>query len=153
MPNAPTGAVISRAIHPAAVALIKEAEGCKLKAYLCPAGVLTIGYGHTAGVTKGQSITATQAEAYLTADLAEAATQVDRLVKVPLTETQRGALASFVFNLGAGSLQRSTLLVKLNAGDHQGAADQFRVWINVNGKPSSGLIKRRAAEAELFRSA
>ena len=138
----------------AAVDLVKHFEGQYLDAYLCPAGVPTIGYGHTAGVKMGQSITPEQADAYLAADLAEAAGRVDALVKVALNDDQRGALSSFVFNLGAGSLQSSTLLKLLNAGDYAGAAGQFSRWVNatVNGKPTklAGLVARRAAEAALF---
>ncbi|MBP2295927.1 lysozyme [Azospirillum rugosum] len=137
-----------------AVNLVKHFEGLYLNAYLCPAGVPTIGYGHTAGVKMGQTITATDADAFLQADLTAAAAQVDKLVKVPLNPQQRGALASFVFNLGAGSLQSSTLLVLLNKGDYAGAAGQFGRWVyaTVNGVKTQlpGLVKRRAAEAELF---
>lgn len=140
-----------------AVNLVKHFEGLYLTAYKCPAGVWTIGYGHTAGVTEGQTITADQANAFLQADLTAAAAQVDRLVKVPLKPQQRGALASFVFNLGAGSLQSSTLLRLLNQGDYAGASGQFGRWVyaTVNGVKTQlpGLVKRRAAEAELFQGA
>lgn len=138
-----------------AVSLVRHFEGLYLRAYLCPAGVPTIGYGHTKGVKMGQTITAEQADAFLAADLAEAAEAVDRLVKVHLTEPQRGALASFVFNLGASNLRSSTLLKLLNRGDFEGAANQFGVWIKatVGGKKKTlaGLVARRAAEEALFR--
>ncbi|NUB05801.1 lysozyme [Azospirillum sp. Vi22] len=150
----PAGAATPREIHPDALALVRHFEGLYLKAYLCPAGVPTIGYGHTAGVRMGQTITSLQAEVYLRADMAEAAAAVDQLVKVPLTDQQRGALASFVFNLGAGSLQSSTLLRLLNQGDYAGAAGQFGRWVfaTVKGKKQvlDGLVKRRAAERALF---
>ncbi len=137
-----------------AVNLVKHFEGLYLNAYLCPAGVPTIGYGHTAGVKMGQTITAAQADDFLKADLTAAAAQVDKVVKVPLTPDQRGALASFVFNLGAGSLQSSTLLRLLNQSDYEGAAGQFGRWVyaTVNGVKTQlpGLVKRRAAESELF---
>ena len=140
-----------------AVNLVKHFEGLYLTAYKCPAGVWTIGYGHTAGVKEGQTITADQADAFLQADLTAAAAQVDKLVKVPLTPQQRGALASFVFNLGSGSLQSSTLLRLLNQGDYAGAAGQFGRWVyaTVNGVKTQlpGLVKRRAAEEELFEGA
>lgn len=140
----------------AAVDLVKHFEGLYLTAYLCPAGVPTIGYGHTAGVTMGETITAEQADAFLAADLTEAAGHVDALVTVALNDDQRGALSSFVFNLGAGSLQSSTLLRLLNAGDYAGADGQFGRWVyaTVNGKPTKlpGLVARRAAEAALFQS-
>ncbi|OYD80931.1 lysozyme [Azospirillum brasilense] len=141
-------------IHPDALALVRHFEGLYLEAYLCPAGAPTIGYGHTAGVRMGQTITSLQAEVYLRADMADAASHVDKLVKVPLTDRQRGALASFVFNLGAGALQTSTLLRLLNQRDYDGAAAEFPKWIyaTVNGvkKQLDGLKKRRAAEAKLF---
>ncbi|QCN95674.1 lysozyme [Azospirillum argentinense] len=139
-----------------AVNLVKHFEGLYLNAYLCPAGVPTIGYGHTAGVELGQSITSAQADNFLQSDLTAAAAQVDKLVTVALNPDQRGALASFVFNLGAGSLQCSTLLRLLNQGDYEGAAGQFGRWVyaTVNGVKTQlpGLVKRRAAEADLFES-
>ncbi len=138
----------------AAIDLVKHFEGLYLTAYRCPAGVPTIGYGHTAGVAMGETITAAQAEAFLSADLTAAAAQVDRLVTVALNPDQRGALASFVFNLGAGSLASSTLLKLLNAGDYAGAAGQFGRWVyaTVNGVKTQlpGLVARRAAELALF---
>ncbi|TWA90683.1 GH24 family phage-related lysozyme (muramidase) [Azospirillum brasilense] len=151
----PSGAAIPRDIHPDALALVRHFEGLYLKAYLCPAGVPTIGYGHTAGVRMGQTIDGLQAEVFLRADLADAAAAVDRLVKVPITANQRGALASFVMNLGAGSLQQSTLLRLLNQGDYAGAAAEFPKWVyaTVCGVKTRlpGLVKRRAAEEGLFR--
>ena len=147
---------MTKPVCQAAIDLVKHFEGLYLNAYLCPAGVPTIGYGHTEGVKMGQTITAQQAEDFLAGDLAGAAADVDRLVTVALNDDQRGALASFVFNLGAGSLQSSTLLKLLNAGDYAGAAGQFGRWVyaTVNGKPTKlpGLVARRAAEAALFQS-
>lgn len=139
----------------AAIDLVKHFEGLSLDAYLCPAGIPTIGYGHTAGVALGQSITAERAETLLSGDLAAAAAVVDALMTVPLTGGQRGALASFVFNLGRANFQSSTLLKRLDMGDHEGAAGEFGRWIyaTVNGKKTRlpGLVKRREAEALLFR--
>lgn len=138
----------------AAVDLVKHFEGLYLNAYRCPAGVATIGYGHTAGVQMGQTITQAQADEFLQQDLTSAAASVDRLVTVPLNDDQRGALASFVFNLGAGSLSSSTLLKKLNAKDYEGAAAEFGKWVycTVGGvkKQLPGLVARRAAESALF---
>lgn len=142
-------------VCPAALAIVKEAEGLYLTAYRCPAGVPSVGWGHTRGVKMGQTITRAQAEAFLAEDMAEAAAAVDRLVKVPITDNQRGALASFVMNLGAGNLQASTLLRLLNAkASKESVADQFGRWVyaTVNGVKTElpGLVKRRAAERELF---
>lgn len=134
--------------------IIKKWEGLRLKAYLCPAGVPTIGYGHTYNVKMGQTISVAQAELFLDHDYQDAEEQVLSLVKVPLTENQLGALTSFVFNLGAGNLSRSTLLRKLNQGDYRGAAEQFGAWnkARVNGVMVAldGLTKRRADEKNLF---
>jgi lysozyme len=128
---------MTKPVTQSAIDLVRHFEGLYLKAYLCPAGVPTIGYGHTDGVHLGQTITPAQADAFLAADLSEAAAHVDALAKVLLTDDQRGALASFVFNLGPGSLATSTLLKMLNVGD-AGAAAQFGRWVNatVNGKPT-----------------
>ncbi|CAO3439729.1 lysozyme [Azospirillum argentinense] len=154
MPNVPSGAAMPREIHPDALALVRHFEGLYLSTYLCPAGVPTIGYGHTAGVRMGQTIDGLQAEVFLRADMADAAAAVDRLVKVPLTDRQRGALASFVFNLGAGTLRDSTLLRLLNQRDYEGAAGQFGRWVfaTVDGVKTRlpGLVKRRAAESLMF---
>lgn len=134
--------------------IIKKWEGLRLKAYLCPAGVPTIGYGHTYNVKMGQTISVSQAELFLDHDYQDAEEQVLSLVKVPLTENQLGALTSFVFNLGAGNLRISTLLRKLNLGDYRGAAEQFGAWnkARVNGVLTvlDGLTKRRADEKNLF---
>ncbi|MBP2312182.1 glycoside hydrolase family protein [Azospirillum soli] len=141
---------MTKPVCQAAIDLVKHFEGLYLNAYLCPAGVPTIGYGHTEGVKMGQTITAQQAEDFLAGDLAGAAADVDRLVTVALNDDQRGALSSFVFNLGAGNLASSTLLRKLNAGDYAGAAAEFGKWVNAGGRKLDGLVKRRAAEADLF---
>lgn len=130
--------------------IIKKWEGLRLKAYLCPAGVPTIGYGHTYNVKMGQTISVAQAELFLDHDYQDAEEQVLSLVKVPLTENQLGALTSFVFNLGAGNLSRSTLLRKLNQGDYTSAAEEFNKWVFAGGKKLNGLVKRRAEERELF---
>ncbi|WP_448191968.1 glycoside hydrolase family protein [Azospirillum sp. sgz301742] len=139
-----------------AIDLVKYFEGQRLTAYKCPAGVPTIGYGHTEGVSMGETITAAQAVQFLTDDLTDAAASVDKLVKVSINPQQRGALASFVFNLGSGSLASSTLLRLLNAGNFDGAAGEFGKWVNatVGGVKTAlpGLVARRAAEASLFQT-
>ena len=98
----------------------------------------------------GQTISVSQAELFLDHDYQDAEEQVLSLVKVPLTENQLGALTSFVFNLGAGNLSRSTLLRKLNQGDYTSAAEEFNKWVFAGGKKLNGLVKRRAEERELF---
>lgn len=130
--------------------IVKKYEGLVLKAYLCPAGIPTIGYGHTKGVSLGMTCTKEQADEWLENDFFMAKNDVKAVVKVPLTDNQLGALASFVFNLGVRKLIQSTLLKKLNAGDYQGAAQEFDKWVFAAGKKLNGLIARRAAEKKLF---
>lgn len=140
-----------------AVALVKQWEGFRAKPYRCPAGVPTIGYGSTfyadgRRVTMDDPpITEEAASALLYAVMTRFAADVDRLVKVPLTAGQRGALISFTFNLGAGALSQSTLLRKLNAGDYEGAANEFQRWNRAGSSILEGLTRRRAAEAAMFR--
>lgn len=132
--------------------LLKSFEGCRLKAYKCPAGIWTIGYGHTAGVTEGQAITFSQAEELLKQDLKRYETSVNSLVKVALSQGQFDALVSFTYNLGANALKTSTLLKKLNSGDYNGAAEEFERWVYAGGKKLAGLERRRKAEKTLFLS-
>jgi lysozyme len=133
-------------------------EGVRLKAYPDPATggePWTIGVGHTSAagpptVTKGMTITAEECDEILSRDLAMFERAVEGAVKVPLNQNQFDALVSFTFNVGAGNLQKSTLLRKLNARDYRGAADQFAVWNKAAGKVMAGLTKRRADERALF---
>ena len=130
--------------------LIKQFEGCKLKAYLCPAGVWTIGYGHTATAKQGMTITQAKAVELLKSDLARFEASVNAYVKVPINQNQFDALVSFSFNVGSGALKSSTLLRKLNARDYNGAAEEFKRWNKAGGKVLAGLVKRREAERALF---
>jgi lysozyme len=132
--------------------IVRKFEGCKLTAYLCPAGIPTIGYGHTHNVKLGDTCTQQQADEWLEDDFFYATSDVKAVVKVPLTDNQLDALASFVFNLGVRKLIRSTLLKKLNAKDYTGAANEFDKWVFAAGKKLNGLIARRAAEKALFLS-
>ena len=141
---------MARLINSAGLALIKEYEGYEGHAYLDTGGVPTIGYGHTRGVTMGQTCTPEQAEVWLEADLESAEKDVQRLVKVPLTDNQYAALVSFTFNLGGHQLSKSTLLRRLNEGDYAAAGEQFKFWVFDNGKKLKGLVRRRAAEAALW---
>lgn len=147
---------MSRTINKRGLTLVKQFEGFYSEAYLCPAGVWTIGYGHTRGVRQGQTITAEMAEAMLAQDMADAAEAVERLISVPLTDNQFSALASFAFNVGAGNLQESTLRRKLNAGDYGDVPVELNRWVKatdpVSGEKRTlrGLVRRRAAEGELW---
>lgn len=135
----------------AGVNLIKRFEGDRLTAYLCPAGKLTIGYGHTGpDVTPGKKITAEQANSLLIADIDRFAKGVRALVKKSITDNQFSACVSFAYNVGIYAFSKSTLLRLLNAGDIQGAANEFPKWNKANGKPLPGLTARRAAERALF---
>lgn len=132
------------------IALIQHFEGLRLKAYLCPGNVWTIGYGHTQGVRQGDRITPAEANRLLRMDLDEYEEDVNYMVNAPLNQQQFDALVSFTFNLGGGNLKRSTLLIKLNALDYDGAADEFPRWKKSGGRILPGLITRRAAERALF---
>ena len=132
------------------IELIKQFEGCRLKAYKCPAGIWTIGYGHTSGVKEGQTITRAEAEQLLKEDLARFERVINNIVKIEINQNQFDALVSFSYNLGVGALNNSTLLRLLNKGDYNGAAEQFNRWVYAGGKKLTGLVKRRTAEKELF---
>lgn len=130
--------------------LIKRFEGIRLVAYDDGVGVWTIGVGHTKGVKRGDVITMEQADQFLSEDLAEAEAAVNRCVKVPLEQCQFDALASWTFNLGAGSLSGSTMLKRLNEGDKDSAADEMLKWTRAGGRVLQGLVKRRIAERIMF---
>jgi lysozyme len=133
-----------------AVDLVQASEGLRLTAYRDSGGKLTIGYGHTAGVQDGQTITQADAEQLLDEDLDAAGNTVSRLVSVPLTQGQFDALVSFCFNMGSGRLAGSTLLHLLNQGDYGAAGAQLHYWIMAGGVALPGLITRRAAELALW---
>ena len=127
--------------------LIKQFEGLRLEAYRCPAGVWTIGYGHTAGVRQGMKITEAEAERLLAEDLKP----VLEALPEGLSDNRRAALASFVFNVGVGAFSGSTLrrMIVENA-DNPRIADEFARWRYGGGKVIPGLVARRRAEAELY---
>ena len=142
----------NKRIGQAGLALIKQYEGCRLAAYRCAAGVWTIGYGHTAGIHSGMTITQAQADAYLRQDIAKFEGYVNNPAYVPITEqlnqNQFDALVSFAFNLGAGNLR------KLCKG--RTAAQIARAMPSYNkaaGKVLAGLTRRRKAEQALFNKA
>ena len=133
-----------------AIPIIKEFEGCRLKAYRCPAGIFTIGWGHTDGVIEGDEITQEQANSLLSRDVDMFATGIRRLLSVDVSVNQLAALTSLAFNIGLGNLRHSTLLKLLNAGDFEGAANQFLRWNKAGNKVLPGLVRRREAEKQLF---
>lgn len=151
---------MARKISPTGAALIKAFEGCHkrdgnvFKPYVCPGGVLTIGWGHTnhhgRKFDKTTRWTQQECDEAFDEDMADFAKRVSALVKVPLKQHQFDALVSFAYNVGIGNLRSSTLLRKLNAGDYDGAALEFHRWNRSKGKVLAGLVRRRAAEALLF---
>lgn len=147
----------TRIVNSETLELVKRAEGFRAKAYLCPAGKPTIGYGHTKDVTEqdvknGRTITENEAALLLRADLAQAEGAVQRLVRAPLTDGQFGALVDFIFNCGEGAFEGATLLKLVNAGNFALVPAELDKWHHVNGKDFVGLMARRAAEALLWAS-
>jgi lysozyme len=136
--------------------LIKKHEGLKLSAYLCPAKVPTIGYGNTfyengTRVKMGDKITRDRAEKLLQHIVEAFSVQVDRLVTAKINDNQRSALVSFAYNLGIGSLQKSTLLKKVNANPNDPAIRiEFMKWTKARGVVLRGLVIRRQDEANLY---
>ena len=142
-----------RAINKAGLELVKSFEGCKLTAYLCPAKVWTVGYGSTGShVSPGMVITKDQAEELLRSDLRRFEDYVAKEC-APATDNQFSALVSFCFNVGEGALKSSTLRRLHLEGNHDAAAGQFARWNKGGGKVLPGLVRRREAEAALYRKA
>lgn len=138
------------------IELIKTFEGCKLKAYKCPANVWTIGYGNTyyedkSRVKEGDVITLERAKALLEMILHDFELGVDNNTVDTITQNQFDALVDFAYNCGTGNLKSSTLLRKVNANPNDATIkDEFLKWIRANGKTMQGLINRRKAETELY---
>jgi len=131
--------------------LIKHAEGFSGKSYRCPAGKRTIGYGHL--IKEGESyksLTRENAEQLLKKDVNIAEDAINRYVKVPLTQSQYDALCSFVYNVGEGNFEESTLLRKLNSEDYKSASREFGKWVYADKKKSKGLESRRKREKFFF---
>ena len=138
--------------------LIKTFEGFRSEPYFCSAMVATIGYGSTwsfdgSRVTLSHPrINETEAKELLLREIRNSEKAVDRLIKVKLNENEFSALCSFVYNLGSGNLQSSTLRAKLNRDDYEGAANEFPKWRRAGGKVLKGLVLRRKMEQDLFLS-
>lgn len=129
--------------------LIKHYEGLRLKAYKCPANVMTIGYGHTKGVKETDEITEGVAENYLREDLKPIENYLN--AELILTQNQFDALCSFCFNVGLGAFQKSTLLkkIKANAAKHE-IYEEITKWRYIGKQVSQGLLNRRIAEGNLY---
>lgn len=127
---------------------IKGFEGFRAEAYKCPAGVWTIGYGHTAGVKKGQRVSQARAEELLRQDLRSAEASVNKL-GVAKTQGQYDALVDITFN--CGDMSKSTLVRKIREGAGKDEiTKEFMRWVHSDGKVLPGLIKRRKWDAERF---
>jgi GH24 family phage-related lysozyme (muramidase) len=136
------------------IELIKEFEGFSATAYKDGGGVWTVGYGttHIGGISIGQYATCTEPEAcqMILDEVNPISYKISKMVTVHLTQNQFDALVDFTYNLGIGAFGNSTLLKKLNAGDYEGAANEFLRWDHDNGKKVAGLTRRRIAERALF---
>lgn len=133
-----------------AIELIKEFESLRTRAYRCPAGVWTIGWGHTAGVKRGDSITEAEAERLLRADVADLGRRL-RQTGVALSPNREAALLSFAYNVGFDALLRSTLWRKVRANPADPTiGEEFGRWKYAGGRVMAGLVRRRAKEAALY---
>ena len=136
--------------------LIKLYEGYSSSPYLCPAQHWTIGYGAIWGMDDTRvkedhpDINEDQADYLIRRDVKKSEMAVLRHIRVPLEDGQFNALCSFVFNLGSGALQSSTLRRKINRGDYIGAANEFPRWVFAGGRKLKGLIRRREHERLMF---
>ena len=139
-----------------AIELIKEFEELHLEAYLCPAGVWTIGWGHTKGVKQGMKIMESEAEKLLEQDMLEAAKVLEEVV-CRLSIDQYNALVSFVFNIGVAAYRKSTLRKMVLANpENPKIADEMKKWVYATNPKTKkkevlpGLVRRREREAELY---
>ena len=128
--------------------LIKQFEGVRLTAYKCPAGVYTIGYGHTRGVQRGMRITEEEASAFLAADLRNSEKAVERYESFyHWNQNEFDALVSFTFNCGAVNLRA---LLRNGRRNRSQIAETLPLYRKAGGKVLKGLERRRAAEKALF---
>lgn len=125
-------------------------EGREYVAYKDVVGVLTVCDGHTGkDIIPGKRYTDKECDAITKSDLTRIARQVDQAIKVPTTETQRAAIYSFAYNVGASAAINSTLMKKLNAKDYSGACDELKRWVFAGGQKWKGLINRRDVEYQV----
>ena len=136
------------------IKLIKDSEGCKLKAYKCPAGIWTIGYGQTKGVKEGMIWTQQQADEDIIKTALQAFNEAIKASPILATANmeKQAAIADFVYNLGIGSYISSTLKKKVDANDWISAAVEIKRWDKAGGKVLKGLTIRRNKEAKLILS-
>jgi len=143
-------------INEAGLGIIKRFEGWSSSAYKCPAGRWTIGYGATwdirgnAVTSSHRDITKAQGDALLRREIRHVEAAISRLITAELTDNMFSSIASWSFNVGTGNFQRSTLRMKLNRGDYEGAADELPKWRRAGGRILKGLVTRRRYERALF---
>lgn len=140
---------VAGGVMAAAIALVATWEGRSLVAYVDPVGIPTICEGYTHGVKLGDVATPERCDELTRQEAAAALSVVDRSVPRPLPDGVRVALSSFVYNVGAGAYQESTLLRKLRAGDIEGACRELPRWVYAGGKKLRGLERRRQAEMQI----
>ena len=137
-------------INKAGFELIKKYEGCRLTAYKCPAGVLTIGYGHTANVKAGDKITQAQADKYLQSDIIQyenIVNECNKKYKYNFNRNQFSALVSFAFNCGKSNLY---MLCQNGTRSKQAISEKMLLYCIANGQKLKGLQDRRQAEQDLY---
>jgi lysozyme len=137
------------------LALIRRFEGFRAEAYRCPAGVWTIGYGHTsqAGAPKvrpGMVVSEAEAREILAVDAAMFAEGVRTALTREVSPQQFSALVSFAYNVGIGAFRRSSVLKAVNEGRFEAVPERLKLWVKADGRRLEGLARRRQAEAELF---
>ena len=137
-------------ISEAGLSLIKKFEGCALESYLCPAGVWTIGYGHTKDVKEGDKINNEEADHLLQEEMPEYEEYVKKYVTHPLEQHQFDALVCWTYNLGPNNLRNSTMLTVLNQGRLNDVSFEMQRWNKAGGEVLKGLVRRRKAESLLF---
>ncbi|MFW5443587.1 MAG: lysozyme [Methylococcaceae bacterium] len=154
----PEGTILEQ-VYPAGIKLTKESEGFRNNLYNDAAGFCTIGYGHLIKKQRCNNteksefikgITESRGEEILVIDMNWAKYSVMNAVSVDLTQGQYAALVDFVFNVGSGNFNKSTLLRKINKGDHANVPFQLRRWIRAGGKVFQGLVTRREREINLY---
>ena len=138
------------------IEIIKKYEGCSLSLYLDPIGIPTIGYGSIWGLDHNRlavghrDITKHEAEHLLKRELLTTENAVASMVRSPLTENQFSAICCLVYNVGSGRFRSSTIRMKINRSDFEGAANEFWKWRRAGGKILRGLVRRRKEEELLF---
>jgi len=150
-----------------AIETIKHHEGVRFKPYRCPARLWTVGVGHVIDpnhakvkfedrlsllipIGWNRTLTIEEVDAILAKDLERFEIGVRKLCPNGLNQSRLDALVSFSFNVGLGNLQRSSIRMRHNRGDFEGAADEFMKWTKAAGKELPGLVKRRKDERSLY---